>query len=268
MPELPELEAARKSVERALVGHVISAVDVLRPTVLRGVTPSRFASTLVGKRIKRVARRGKALLFDLSAGWVLIFRPMLWGLLRLTHESAIPDLRAGIVLRLGGGMQLAFRELQLSTLTLARAQALDRDPYFRQLGIDPLSATFDRDYLATICQARGAIRAILTDQEHLAGIGNLWAHEILHAARLHPSRPAVSLTGQERDRLFRAMGRVLRTGIRLGGEPEFVDARGRRGRYPLAVYGRGGQRCPRGDGIIRASRAGGRPSFFCPGCQR
>ncbi len=267
MPELPELETARKGIERAVVGNVVTAVEVFRPTVLRRTSPRRFAATLANKRVRGISRRGKALMFDLSSDWVLVFRPMLWGLLRLSRGSTVLDARTGVVLRFSSGVQLAFRELQLSTLTLYRSHEFDRDPYFVHMGNDPLSPAFTQEQFAAVCRARGTIRAILTDQKRLSGIGNLWAHEILHAARVHPGRAGASLNGPERGRLFSALRRVLRAAIRQGGEPEFFDAQGRRGRYRLAVYGRGGMRCPRGDGIIRTARAGGRPSFFCPACQ-
>ncbi len=268
MPELPEVECARESLEATVVGKVIAAVDLYRPTVVRKPSPRQFASTLVGQRVRRVRRVGKALLFDLHRGWVVVFRFMLWGLLRVHRGAVAPDPRTAVVIHFRDGTRLEFRELQLSSLALYRASKLHEDAFLAKLGIDPLSAEFTVDRFRALVQTRGIVRAILTDQERLAGIGNLWAHEILHAARLRPDRRGASLTGPELTRLYHALRRVLRAAIRRCGEPEFSDARGRHGRYRLAVYDRAGQRCPRGDGIIRASRLGGRPSFFCPGCQR
>lgn len=180
----------------------------------------------------------------------------------------MPDAQTGLVVDFRGGSSLEFRELQLSSLQLHRKAELDRNVFFARMGVDPLSREFTGDRFRTLLQARGTIKGVLTAQERIAGIGNLWAHEILHAARIRPNRRADSLTGKEVSRLHRAITRVLRQAISRGGEPEFVDAVGRRGRYRLAVYGRGGSACPRGDGTIRAGRLGGRPSFFCPACQR
>ncbi len=267
MPELPEVECARKSLDGTVVGKVITAVDLHRPTVVRRPRPRQFASTLVGQRVRHVRRLGKALLFELDRGWVLVFRFMLWGLLRVHRGPVATDPQTAVVIRFRGATWLEFRELQLSSLVLYRTPELHRDKFLARMGIDPLSPAFTRERFAALFSGRGTVRTILTDQQRLAGIGNLWAHEILHAARLRPDRRAASLSGPELTRLYQALRRVLRAAIRRGGEPEFIDARGRRGRYRLAVYGRGGQRCPRGDGIIRASRLGGRPSFFCPACQ-
>src|SRR5207244_11556183 len=109
-----------------------------------------------------------------------------------------------------------------------------------------------------------SIRALLTDQERIAGIGNLWAHEILHAARIRPDRPASSLTPAETRVLHRSIRSVLRRAIAAGGEPEVVGAGGRVGRWRMGVYGRRGQGCPRGDGTVKEAPLGGRPAFYCP----
>ncbi len=268
MPELPEVEAARRSLEPTIIGKVIVRVEVYRPTVVRRPPPRQFAGALVGKKIAGVRRRGKALLLDLRTGWILIFRFMLWGILRLATATPAQDGRTAVLMQFRDGSSLEFRDLQLSTLELVRKSELPRHAFFARMGIDPLAPEFTRKQFHVLLQTRGAIRAVLCDQERLAGIGNLWAHEILHTARLRPSRRANSLTADEESRLYRAARQVLTQAIRRGGEPDFLDARGRPGRYRLAVYGRGGLRCPRGDGIIRASRLGGRPSFFCPSCQR
>lgn len=267
MPELPELEALRASL-RPLPGRTIAAVDVRTDTAVRTHKPRRFAELLAGRRFVRVDRAGKALLFHLSGGLTLVVHFKLWGLVRLHPKDAAPGEGTALLLRFRDGGALEFRELQLSTIGLYAQQELERVPYLSVLGVDPLSPAFTLTHLRSLLAGRAGVRAVLTDQERIAGIGNLWAHEILHAARLHPDRPGASLTPAELSALHEAIRAVLREGTAAGGEPEFFDAAGRQGRARLAVYGREGQRCPRGDGTIAAGRSGGRPSFHCPGCQR
>lgn len=267
MPELPELEVLRASL-RPLPGRTIDSVDVRTATAVRTHRPRRFAELLAGRRLVRVDRAGKALLFHLSGGLTLVVHFKLWGLLRLHPKDPPPGEGTALLLRFRDGGTLEFRELQLSTIELYAQRELDRVPYLSALGVDPLSAAFTLAHLRELVGGRAAVRAVLTDQERIAGIGNLWAHEILHAARLHPDRPGASLTPAETSALHEAIRSVLREGTAAGGEPEFVDAAGRQGRARLAVYGREGQPCPRGDGTIEAGRSGGRPSFYCPGCQR
>ncbi len=268
MPELPEVEAAKRSLERSIRGKVIASVEVRVPSSIRTHRPAVFAKLLTGRRIRRVSRRGKTLLFDLSGGWTLVFHFKLWGEARLSRTAVTPDARTAVALSFADGSSLVFRELQLSELGLHRTRDLSRVRYLASLGVDPLSPAFTLARVRKVLSSRGNIRAVLTDQGRLAGIGNLWAHEILHAARIRPDRPAASLSAKDVSTLYMTIRSVLRRAIAAGGEPEFVDAAGRKGTWRLAVYGRGGQRCPRGDGTIKATRLGGRPSFYCPACQR
>jgi formamidopyrimidine-DNA glycosylase len=268
MPELPEVESTKRSLARLLPGKVVAAVDVRIPTSVRTHRPAAFAKLLIGKRIDGVDRRGKMLLLALSGGWTLAFHFKLWGLVRFSRTAAVPDAQTAVVIAFADGGSLEFRELQLSELGLRRTADLLRVAYLAALGVDPLSAAFTLSRFRTLLAGRAAIRAVLTDQTRIAGIGNLWALEILHAARIRPDRPVATLTPTEVERLYRTMRQVLQRAIKAGGEPEFVDPAGRTGRWRLAVYGRGGQRCPRGDGTITATRLGGRPSFYCPSCQR
>lgn len=268
MPELPEVEAERRSLKPTIVGKTIARVEVRRPGAVRRPAVRQFIRALAGRKILGVRRLGKALLLDLSGGWVLVFRFMLWGILRFARTTPGRDSRTAVAIHFRDGSSLEFRDLQLSTFELWRGSKLRRHEFFSRLGIDPLSPELTGDQFHALLQVRGTVRAVLCDQERFAGIGNLWAHEILHAARIRPGRRAKALSAAEVSHLFQAVRRILPQAIRRGGEPDFVDARGRSGRYRLAVYGRGGQRCPRGDGLVRASRLGGRPSFFCPSCQR
>jgi formamidopyrimidine-DNA glycosylase len=268
MPELPEVESTARSLRRLLRGKVVASVDVRVATSVRTHTASEFAQLLAGRRVESVSRRGKTLLVTLSGGWTLLVHFKLWGIVRFSRTAVGPDAQTAVVIGFTDGSSLEFRELQLSELGLHPTEDLPRLKYLASLGVEPLSKAFSRSFFRTLLAGRGTIRALLTDQSRIAGIGNLWAHEILHAARIRPDRQLSTLTPVEADRLYRTIRRVLQRATADGGEPEFVDPTGRTGRWRLAVYGRGGQRCPRRDGTIRAVRLGGRPSFYCPTCQR
>lgn len=268
MPELPEVESTARSLRRLLHGKVVASVDVRLATSVRTHTVGAFAQLLTGRRIEKVSRRGKTLLVTLSGGWTLVVHFKLWGIVRFSRTAVVPDAQTAVVIMFTDGSDLEFRELQLSELGLHPTGDLARVKYLASLGVEPLSRAFTKSFFRTLLAGRTTIRALLTDQSRIAGIGNLWAHEILHAARIRPDRQVSSLTPAEADRFYRTIRRVLQRAIAAGGEPEFVDPTGRKGRWRLAVYGRGGQRCPRRDGTIRAVRLGGRPSFYCPTCQR
>jgi formamidopyrimidine-DNA glycosylase len=205
--------------------------------------------------------------FHLDGEWVLTFHFALWGVVQIRSAGAA-DATTAVALHLDDGRALEFRELQLSGLNLYPEQHLDRVPFFAGLGIDPLDERVTRARFRELLAGRGAIRNLLSDQSRLSGIGNLWALEVLFAAGLRPARRAETLAAPAWDRLYRATRSVLRRAIRAGGEPEFTDATGRKGRYRLAVYARGGQPCRVCGTKIASGRVGGRPVFYCPKCQK
>src|SRR5256712_8854833 len=248
MPELPEVETARRSLQRVLRGKVIASVEVRSPAVVRTHRPRAFVSGLEGKRIERVARRGKALLLHLRDRSTLIFHFKLWGTLRFFRPAVPPDPQTAVVMTFADGSGLQFRGLQLSELGLHPTSQLDRVPNLTSLGVDPLSAAFTPARFRRMLSGSGSIRAVLTDQERIAGIGNLWAHEILPTAGIRPARPPSSLPNAEAQVLYRTVRSVLRRAITAGGGPGVVDATGRKGRLRLAVYGRGRPPGPPGGG--------------------
>jgi len=149
-------------------------------------------------------------------------------------------------------------------------------PELALLGIDPIAERFERRDLARIVRStRRALKPLLLDQHAIAGIGNIYADEILHAARLRPDREASSLDGRAITRLHTCIVDVLRSAIAAGGstlgDAQYVDLMGSSGSYQddHRVYGRTGERCPTcGRGWIRRTVSGGRSTHFCPVCQR
>jgi formamidopyrimidine-DNA glycosylase len=267
MPELPEVETTRRTLEPLVKGRRIEWFEVLKPQVLRSHAPAEASRILTGCTITGLGRRGKALLWHFNGGWILTFHFALWGVVRVA-DQVVADSGTAAILRCEGGPTIEFRELQLSGFNLYRESALDSVPFFTEMGPDPLARGFTAATFRDRLQGRGAVRNLLTDQSRLAGIGNLWAQEILFTAGLRPGRKAETLTGRQWAGLYRAMRSVLGRAVRAGGEPEFTDVTGRPGRYRLAVYGRDGQRCRVCGTTITSGRVGGRPVSYCPKCQK
>jgi formamidopyrimidine-DNA glycosylase len=267
MPELPEVETARSTLAPLITGRRIERLEVLRPEALRTHAPAAASRIVAGRHLAGVDRRGKSLLIHLSGGWTLAFHYALWGVV-LVRSRPAPDVSTAALIALDDGKVVEFRDLQLSNLNLYRTAALAKAPSLAGLGPDPLEPSLTPTRFRARLAGRGAVRNLLTDQTRLAGIGNLWALEILFAARLRPGRKAEALSNDAWRRLHRATRSTLRRGIRSGGEPEFIDAIGRRGRFRLAVYGRRGQPCRVCGTKIASGRVGGRPAFWCPRCQR
>jgi formamidopyrimidine-DNA glycosylase len=263
VPELPEVETARRSLVRAVIGKTIERCVVLRPVAIRTHTPRAFCRAIQGSTLTDVARHGKSLWFRLGR-WVLVFHYKLWGVVRFHATAPDPEKETTLLLVFTDGAGLEFRQLQLSSFHLLKAggDAADGD-----LGIEPLAPTTTLEVFRRALGPRGAIKDALCRQERIAGIGNLWAHEILFRSGLRPSRKVEALAPEGARALYRTMRETLRSAVEAGGEPEFEDAFGRNGRYGLAVYGRAGQPCRVCGTRIRGGRLHGRPTFFCPSCQ-
>jgi formamidopyrimidine-DNA glycosylase len=272
MPELPEVETARRTLEPLVAGRRVERLEVFKTPCLRSHAPAEASRILSGRRIRAIDRRGKALLFLLDGGWVLAFHFSLWGVIRVRDAAAgaapAGDAATSALLHVEGGRAVEFRELQLSGLHLYRDAELERVPFFAEMGPDALAPGLTLRQFRERLRGRGAIRTLLTDQSRLAGIGNMWSQEILFAAGVRPSRAAQTLDDAAWERLYRATRTVLRRAVRAGGEPQFQDVTGRRGRFALAVYDRAGQPCRVCGAKIVEGRVAGRPAFYCPRCQR
>jgi formamidopyrimidine-DNA glycosylase len=264
VPELPEVETARRSLHRAVAGKTIARAVVLKPAAVRSHTPEGFARALRGATVVDIQRRGKALRLLLGPR-VLVFHYMLWGVIRFHAQAAAPPEGASVVLAFTDGSALEFRELQLSRFNLLRPGAKD-DP--ETVAIEPLAPTTTLEAFRRALGPKGRVKAALSDQDRIGGIGNLWAHEILFAAGLRPDRVTAALSAAEVRALYQSTRQVLRNAVEAGGEPDFQDVFGQRGRYRLAVYGRAGQPCRVCGAKIQGGRLGGRPTFYCARCQR
>jgi len=279
MPELPEVETIRCQLAEALPGRRIRAVDRLDEFMLLDVTASEFTAALAGRRILDVRRRGKFLVLPLSGDLFLTIHLGMTGQVLLegvTGPSASPHDR--FVFRLDAGDSdspealLVFRDIR----KFGRVHLTSGGPAARmgRMGPDAWPGDdWDEAGLAKMMHGRRApLKALLLDQRHLAGIGNIYADEILFAAGLSPVRAAGSLSADDVAKLAVEIRRTLAEGVRLRGcsISDYVDAGGFGGGFQrvLRAYGRHGQECLRcGDTMVRTIVAG-RGTAFCPSCQR
>ena len=274
MPELPEVETIRARLAPRLEGRTLDRVEIVDPRLTRPEPPEAIAASLEGERIARVARRGKYLIFEFESGRHLLVHLRMTG--NVEHPArgdlaADPYRRA--VVRLDDGSDVAYRDVRRFG-TWALLEPGELDDYFaaRRLGREPLERGFTTRTLARALAGRRApIKAALLDQRAAAGVGNIYADEALWRARIHPLRPAGSLTGDEVARLRKAIRAALEMGIARQGATlrDYRDPQGRRGRMQdeFKVYGRADEPCPRCGTPIEKTRAGGRGTWYCPHCQ-
>jgi formamidopyrimidine-DNA glycosylase len=257
MPELPDVEAFRAVLAEHATGHRVERVEVSDEGVLRGITARQLDDALRGCRFTRPERHGKWLIARTDGPAVLLHFGMT-GSLRWLDGSAPRDRHDRVIFVTGAG-ELRYRDMRkLQGITLARDRQ-EEDRVLAGLGPDALDVTAkELDHILE--GRRAAIKAALIDQKVMAGLGNLLADEILWRARIHPHRPARSLTAQEQHELHGQMHRVLRASVRAGRVPP----------RPSWLTGARGQRhpgCPRCHTPLRRSHIGGRTTVWCPQCQ-
>jgi formamidopyrimidine-DNA glycosylase len=278
MPELPEVETVRRGLQQHLVGRRIERVEVGRERSVRRTSREAVIAGLTDTVVLGADRRGKYLLLPLDSGDTAMLHLRMSGQVLLAAAGAPRPAHTHVVLHLDDGHEAWF----VDPRTFGEVVVFDPDhvevevPELARLGVDPIAEPFDA---ATLRRAFGitsrALKALLLDQHVVAGIGNIYADEILHRARLRPDRPASSLDRRRLATLQRSIVDVLTEAIDAGGstlgDAQYVDLMGEGGSYQddHRVYGRGGERCLTcGRGWIRRSVTGGRGTHWCSVCQR
>lgn len=255
MPELPEAETIARTLAPHAEGRRIHGLRFLAPRAHRGPVPD-----LAGRALLRARRYGKQVALELDRGLLLVKLGMT-GSLRWSSPIG-PYTRALIELDEGW---IAFEDIR-------QFGSVGWEPdYPRSLGPDPLEVS-EAEFRARLAQRSARIKALLVDQRFLRGLGNIYADEILFAARIHPLTPARRLSAERARRLYCAMQDVLERAIAAGGSSisDYVDADGRRGSFQQfhQVYGRAGRSCPRCGHPLRRIVVAQRGTTFCPRCQR
>ena len=277
MPELPEVETMRRGT-LGIVGSRITGVERVRcqrrPISIEPAMP-RFRRLAVGATVRDVGRIGKRVVVHLDRSAAIVFEPRMTGLVLLAEPPTAEHLRFRITLAGGESPELLYwdrRGLGLVRL-LTEIELAER---YRDgaIGPDALSITAD-ELAARLSSSRRAIKVALLDQRAVAGIGNLYAAEILHLARIHPARRCDQLRKPDWERIHSAIVEVLEAAIRYEGstlsDGTYRNALNQSGDYQKfhRVYDRAGDIClDCGKATIERIVQAQRSTFFCPNCQR
>jgi len=273
MPELPEVETIVRDIRPALLGRRLDRVRLSHDDVLRGVTRRRLLRQLTGSTVGAVFRRAKHAVLDLGERR-LVVQPGMTGSL-IVHDHALPageERYAVLRVSLDDGRELVYSDVRrLGTLLL-----LDRTGWARYdgaIGPEPLDPGFTAERFGeAMRRSRQAVKKVIMDQRHLAGVGNIYANEALFAAGIDPSKPAVRLTPGDHRRLHREIRRILAAAIESSGTTfrDYRTGTGEPGNFQLElfVYGREGEPCRRcGTRLTGTHTIDARISVFCHRCQ-
>ena len=270
MPELPEVETIRRQLAPVVERRRIAEIEVLDPRWSEPAPPWEVANAVRGRRIERLDRRGKYLVWELSGDVHLVMHLRMTGNLLYTDDARFARVR----IRLDDGGSVVFADQRRFGTGIVLLGSDARDDYFAsRLGVEPLSADFTTDALREIARGRRApAKAFLLNQERIAGVGNIYADEALFIARIHPLRPIGTLRRKQLDELRAAVVEVLNSGIDARGATidDFRHTDGAEGAFQdrFLVHLREGEPCVRCGRAIVKIRAAGRGTYLCRRCQR
>jgi formamidopyrimidine-DNA glycosylase len=288
MPELPEVETVRRGLAPAMEGAVFRQVEV-RHRGLRWPIAKDFEKRLTGKRVEGLGRRAKYLLADLSSGDVLVIHLGMSGSFRVGRDSkpgiyyhvrSKSTAHNHVVFHMGNGATVTFNDpRRFGSMKIVPRSKLKHEPLLRNLGPEPLGNEFDAAMLAKACAGKKtSLKAALSDQRVVAGLGNIYVCEALFRARISPRRRAAAIAGRngepnERARaLVDAIKAVLNDAIKAGGSSlrDHRRADGSLGdfQHNFQVYDREREPCPGCKGKVKRIVQSGRSTFYCPSCQK
>ena len=270
MPELPEVETVRSGLEPLLVGRRIECV-VCHRSSLRYPLPELTA--LTGKKVQKVRRRAKYLLFDLEGGQVLVWHLGMTGQFHVLSQQVEAGAHEHVRFDLADGQSLRYRDTRrFGYAGLLNGTELGQHPWFAKLGPEPLSEDFNVDHLSVGCSGRKApIKSVIMDAAVVVGMGNIYASESLFRAGIHPARAAKRISHKRLVVLTEMIKQILAEAIEAGGSSisDFVHTDGKPGYFSHAfrVYGRQGEICLSCGKAIKRMIQCGRSTFYCSGCQ-
>jgi formamidopyrimidine-DNA glycosylase len=270
MPELPEVETVKNELLPLVVGRRITGVTLVWEGIVKEVPVEEFCSRIVGQEITTITRYGKYLFFHLSNQGFLLIHLKMTGSLIVSQDPSEPFKFVRAIIHLDNATNIYFRDpRKFGIMRLVQDTAPIRD----KLGPEPLEESFTPQLLAKRLVNRTApIKALLLDQKFIAGVGNMYADEVLYATKINPWRPAGSLTQPEIKRLHREIRRILWAAIENKGASvdTYFRPDGSEGsaHYEFKVaHGLGGKTCSTCGGSIERVVVRNRGTYFCPKCQ-
>jgi formamidopyrimidine-DNA glycosylase len=299
MPELPEVENLRIGLERVIVGQKVLKIKVTKPKLVSGRGTKRVASTkkqkefvagITGEKFLNVERRAKNLIFKLSHDKIIIVHLKMSGQFVYKpfgkgknidgghpielSETELPNKHSHVTFELERGT-LYYNDTRMFGYLLyyPDTKTLEKENHFGAYGVEPLSKDFTIKHLSdSVDGKRGKIKAVLMDQKIVTGLGNIYADESLFESGIRPDRISSSLSKTEIQKLHKAIIRILKKAVAVGGSSVATyrlldDSRGNYAREHK-VYGKDGQKCSVCKTPLIKTVVSGRTTIFCPKCQK
>jgi formamidopyrimidine-DNA glycosylase len=270
MPELPEVETIRRGLAPHVEGRTLESVEIIDSRWCRPLAPAEVEAALHGRRVERLSRRGKYLVWELTDDLYLLMHLRMTGTLLLDPPG--PTGHARVRLGLGDHVLVFDDPRRFGTGELALGPDALAAFFDARLGVEPLEQGFTAEHLYALARtSRAPVKAFLLDQKRVAGVGNIYADEALYRARVHPLRPANRLSRAQCAAIRDAVVESLMAGLEAKGATidDFRDPYGVSGSFQdqFLVHLREGEPCPSCGGPVRKLRVGGRGTYVCERCQ-
>ncbi|MGE6259320.1 DNA-formamidopyrimidine glycosylase [Heyndrickxia sporothermodurans] len=274
MPELPEVETIRRTLQELVVGKEIKKVSVFWPKIIKKpIEVEQFKDALVNEKIRDINRRGKFLIIYTDT-FALVSHLRMEGKYGLFKGEELFDKHTHVIFHFTDGTELRYRDVRkFGTMHLFLKGEEHLNLPLSQLGPEPFSQAFTKTYLQEKLQkTERKIKPALLDQTIVTGLGNIYVDEALFRAYIHPERKANSLKDQEIVLLHQEIIQTLSEAVDKGGSTirSYVNSQGQIGMFQLQllVYGRNGEECRRCGTLIEKTVVGGRGTHYCPTCQK
>ncbi|MCA9400094.1 MAG: bifunctional DNA-formamidopyrimidine glycosylase/DNA-(apurinic or apyrimidinic site) lyase, partial [Candidatus Omnitrophica bacterium] len=270
MPELPEVETIKRDLEEHILRIRIVAVEIIDPRVIHTLVPKTFCQKLTGQIFQGIERRGKSIVITFKDQTFLVVQVKMTGF--LVYGPKLKGKDTKVVFTLSNGAYLNYNDQRLFGW-LIYARNLNDVKHLNALGPEPLGDEFQFPLFYTRLKKRSVpIKPLLMDQQFIAGIGNIYASEILFRSGIRPTKISHKITRLEAEKIFYQTRRVLEEAVRLRGTSmrNYRDLKGERGNFMsmVQVYGRHGQNCFVCEHPIQKMVQSQRSTFFCKKCQK
>ena len=274
MPEMPEVETIRKTINTKIAGRTIKNIDILLPRLIKYPEPEKYKKMLIGQKIIAMQRRGKYLIMKMSNAAEAVFHLRMTGRLCYSSNDINEDKYKRVIFELDNGDKFIYADTRtLGTLHCINKDEISKIKGLYELGSEPLSTEFTLEYLEKKLQNNNSkIKSFLLNQKNIAGLGNIYVDEALFIAGIYPEIKANMVPADKIIKLYNAVNKVIADGIRDGGTTfrDYVDGDGKKGQHQnnLFVYGREKEKCRKCGTIIKKIKVAGRGTCFCPKCQK
>ncbi|MCF7873477.1 MAG: DNA-formamidopyrimidine glycosylase [Candidatus Omnitrophica bacterium] len=266
MPELPEVETIKRELAENVLGEEITAVKINRVEVIKEPSWPQFKKEIIGQEVEKVIRRGKLLILKLKKEKFLVIHLRMTGWLHYGESQE----RARVIFNFSNGKALNYMDSRLLGHLRLRKNYKDLD-FLKKLGPEIFQLTAEQ-FRQMVEPKKGNIKALIMNQNFIAGVGNIYAQEALFLAKIDPRRRANSLSGSEIKKLYQNLKAVLTEAVKYRGSSvdSYRDLSGEAGGMEkrLKVYGKKNEPCPVCKTFLKKVVVAGRGTCFCPRCQK